>query len=89
MPMPLRKLAFPLVVLGMNSIAVYMMGQLLRSWTARKVVGIHLTGFLETLFGPEALRDDMYGRLIEPTAVVVIFWLVAFWMYRQRYFIRV
>jgi len=87
--LPLRRLAFPLVVLGMNSIAVYMMGQLLRGWTANKVVGIHLTGFLETVFGPDALRDDMYGRLIEPTAVVIVFWLVAYWMYRQRYFIRV
>ncbi|QDU39178.1 hypothetical protein Mal4_35140 [Maioricimonas rarisocia] len=87
--LPLRRLAFPLVVLGMNSIAVYMMGQLLRGWTADKVVGIHLTGFLETLFGPAAMADDMFGRLIGPTAVVIVFWLIAYWMYRQRYFIRV
>ncbi len=87
--LPLKPLAFPLVVVGMNSIAIYLMGELLHDWTADKVVGIHLTGLLQTLFGTEALADDMYARLIIPTAVFAVFWLIAYWMYRQRYFVRV
>lgn len=87
--LPLRKLAFPLAVVGMNSIVMYLMGELINRWTREKVVSIHLTGFLETIFGAPALADDMYGRLIMPTATFGVFWLVAYWMYRQRYFIRI
>lgn len=87
--LPLRKLAFPLAVIGMNSIALYLMGELIRGWTRSKVVDIHLTGFLQTIFGVDALADNMYGRLIMPTATFAIFWLIAYWMYRQRYFIRI
>ncbi|MBX3436435.1 MAG: hypothetical protein KF861_03020 [Planctomycetaceae bacterium] len=87
--LPLRKLAFPLAIVGMNSIAMYLMGELIRGWTANKVVSIHLTGLMQTIFGADALADDMYGRLIMPTATFAVFWLIAYWMYRQRYFIRI
>jgi hypothetical protein len=66
-----------------------MMGQLIGGWTRNKIVSIHLSGFLQTLFGAEALADDMYGRLIMPTATFVVFWLMLYWLYRQRYFIRI
>jgi heparan-alpha-glucosaminide N-acetyltransferase len=87
--LPLGKLAFPLVVVGMNSIAIYLMGQLMRGWTSEHVVQTHLSGFLSTLFGEQALADDMYGRLIDPTVTFLVFWLILFWMYRQKYFVRV
>ena len=87
--LPLQKLAFPLVVVGMNSIAMYLMGQLIAGWTDENVVSIHLTGVLQTLFGEHALDDDMYGRLVMPSARFAVFWLIAWWMYRQRYFIRI
>ena len=87
--LPLKKLAFPLAVVGMNSIAVYMMGQLMKRWTAARVVDVHLTGVLTTMFGTEALADDMYGRLIGPTATFFVFWLILYWMYRQKFFVRV
>ncbi len=86
---PLRKLAFPLTVVGMNSIAIYLMGQLIGGWTKSKVVSIHLTGVLQTLFGADALADDMYGRLIMPTATFIVFWLMLYWMHRQRYYVRI
>ncbi|MGE0375175.1 MAG: hypothetical protein AB7Q45_07130 [Planctomycetaceae bacterium] len=87
--LPLRKLAFPLAVVGMNSIAIYLMGELIRGWTSSRVVSIHLTGLLQTIFGEGAMADDMYGRLIMPTATFAVFWLIAWWMYRRRYFIRI
>ncbi len=87
----LRWLAFPLVVVGMNSIAMYMMGQLLRPF-ATKTIEIHFLGLLQhieiwtrTLF----LADDLSGRVLWPTAAFLFFWLIAFWMYRQKFFIRV
>jgi heparan-alpha-glucosaminide N-acetyltransferase len=87
--LPLKKLAFPLVVVGMNSIVMYMMGQLIRSWVTDNIVKTHFTGVLESMFGAEALADDMFGRLIYPTAAFVVFWLFAFWMYRKRLFVRI
>jgi len=87
--LPLKKLAFPLAVVGMNSIAMYLMGQLMAGWVEDNVVSIHLTGFLQALFGEGALADDMYGRLLMPSVRFAIFWLIAWWMYRQRYFIRI
>lgn len=84
----LRFLAFPLVVVGMNSIAMYMMGQLLRPWTMRQV-RIHFTEPLQALLGSGALADDMFGRVVGPTSAVIMFWLIALWLYRQKYFVRV
>ncbi|MCH2203196.1 MAG: DUF5009 domain-containing protein [Fuerstiella sp.] len=87
--LPFGKLAWPLQVVGMNSLAVYLMGQLLHSWVGEKVVAIHLSGFLESIFGADAVSDAMFGRIIEPTFVVLIFWLAAVYMYRHRFFVRV
>ncbi len=87
--LPFRKLAFPLVVVGMNSIAMYMFGQLLRPWVTEKIVTIHFGGMLDSIFGPNALASDGIGAMVAPTATFIVFWLTAFWMYRKRYFIRV
>lgn len=78
----LRRWSFFLVVVGTNSIAVYMMGQMLRDWTLRR---------LKVHFGtswPEALGPD-YVPMLSNTAVGVVFWLVCYWMWRQRIFIRI
>jgi predicted acyltransferase len=105
--LPLKFFFFPLVVVGMNSIAIYLMGQLLRGWTMSEVVKTHLAGVLEWImdlkggivpeglgeqyqtYGAYALSDQAYGPLVYSTAAAVIFWLVAYWMYRQKYFVRV
>jgi heparan-alpha-glucosaminide N-acetyltransferase len=95
--LPLKKLAFPLVVVGMNSMVMYMMGQLMRGFTREHVVQPHMTGAMETLLGTDPVRDgphylladDMYGRLAEPWAVLLVFWLIVFWLYRQKIFVRV
>ena len=44
--LPLKTLAFPLVVVGMNSIVMYMMGQMLRPWVGQHVVRTHFAGLL-------------------------------------------
>ncbi|MCA9124282.1 MAG: DUF5009 domain-containing protein [Planctomycetaceae bacterium] len=85
---PLKWLAFPLVVVGMNSIAMYFMGQLMRPWTTRMCL-THFGSYLEMAFGPTLLADNMYGRIAEPTLAVIVFWLVALWLYRRKIFVRV
>jgi len=87
--LPLKVLAFPLVVVGMNSIVMYMMGQLIRGFTIDYVINLHLGGVLELCFGAEALSEAMYGHIIYKTAAAIVFWLIAFTMYRQRLFVRV
>jgi heparan-alpha-glucosaminide N-acetyltransferase len=81
-------LAFPLAIVGMNSLAMYMMGQMLRPW-AIKTVKIHFLGLMEQPYGPQVLADNMFGHLIWPTAALLVFWLIVLWMYRQKFFVRV
>ena len=87
--LPLRRLAFPLVVVGMNSIAMYMMGQLLRPWVTDNIVMTHFAGVLQSMFGSDAVHPDGLGALVLPAATFAVFWLVAFWMYRNRYLVRI
>ncbi|MBL8816936.1 MAG: hypothetical protein JNL58_12980 [Planctomyces sp.] len=87
--LPLRKLAFPLVVVGTNSMLMYLLGQLFNGWTADKIVRIHLAGILEAVFGPDVLNMDLWGRLTVPTLVFLMYWLLALWLYRQKIFLRV
>jgi heparan-alpha-glucosaminide N-acetyltransferase len=87
--LPLRKLAFPLVVVGMNSIVMYMLGQLLRPWVGQQIVRTHFAGLLSEFFGEGCLEANGIGAMLVPTTTFAVFWLVAFWMYRNRYFVRV
>lgn len=94
--LPLRRLAFPLSIVGMNSLAMYLMGQLLRPFAREKIIRPHLTGFLETLFQTDSaldgpaywLHEEMFGRIIEPCAALAIFWLIVLWLWRQKIFLR-
>jgi len=98
----LRFWIYPLRVVGMNSILIYMMGQLLRPWTARQI---------QVLFGDNVfhrmsekfvswcnslgasygytIRDGDYSPIMQSLSVLLVFWLVCWWLYRQRVFIRI
>ncbi len=84
----LRWLALPLIVVGMNPLAMYMMGQLMRPW-AMKTVRIHFTELVQHVLGANAWADNMYGLLLGPVSALIVFWLIVFWMYRHKFFIRV
>lgn len=77
-----RRWSFFLVVVGMNSIAVYMMGQLLRGWTAGRLK-VHFGQSIFEVFGSD------YAPMVNDIAVGMMFWLVCLWMMRNRIFIRV
>ena len=77
-----RRWAFPLVVVGMNSIAVYVM-----SWTMASFVGDaierHFGGAIAVMAGPT------FQPTLQGFAVVLTFWLILFWMYRRKIFLRI
>jgi heparan-alpha-glucosaminide N-acetyltransferase len=76
-----RRWAFPLVVVGMNSIAIYTMGQLIRGTTNRVWHGTASAAF--TAVGP------LWEPMLECTLTGLFFWLACYWLYRQKIFIRV
>jgi len=77
-----RRWAFPLIVIGMNSIAIYVM-----SWTmedfVRKGLETHVGGIMSALVSPTFL-PAAYGL-----GVMLIFWGILFWMYRRKIFLRI
>jgi heparan-alpha-glucosaminide N-acetyltransferase len=82
----LRRWSFPLVVVGMNSIAMYCMAQLMKGW----VRGTLKTHFGQDIFtGPPGSFLATYGPIIDAAAILFVLWLVCLWMYRQKVFVRI
>jgi predicted acyltransferase len=77
-----RRWAFPLVVVGMNSIAAYLIAHLWEDFILSNL-HIHLGYQVFRVFGV-GLEPLMVG-----TAVMSIYWLILFWMYRRRIFLRI
>jgi heparan-alpha-glucosaminide N-acetyltransferase len=77
-----RKWAFPLVVIGMNSIAAYLIAHFFRDFFV-DTFRIHL--------GPQAFQ--ILGTGLEPflqgAAVLLMYWLILFWMYRRKLFLKI
>lgn len=90
-----RAWCWPCVVVGMNSIAMYCMSQLMRGWV-KDTLKTHLTtldawcgcsqGLVFHLFYSEAYP---YGAIWERLLILFVFWLVCLWMYRQKLFLRI
>jgi heparan-alpha-glucosaminide N-acetyltransferase len=77
-----RAWSFPLVVVGMNSIAIYAMSMLLKGWTG-KTLQTHLGEDVFKIFG------SMNVPFVQATMVGLVFWLVCWWMYRRKIFLRI
>ena len=77
-----RRWVFPLLVIGANSIAVYVM-----SWTMEDFVRGALLRFIGhrvfAVFGPP------FEPVLQGAAIVLVFWLILLWMYRRRIFVRI
>ena len=77
-----RSWAFPLIVVGMNSIAIYVM-----SWTMqgffREALERHMGGMISAVSAP-TLLPVAYGF-----GVMAIFWIILFWMYRRKLFLKI
>lgn len=73
-----RAWSLPLAVIGMNSIFVYLGFQLSSGWI-RDTLARHL--------GPEWFSGD-YQSMAQRTGVLVVLWLLAWWLYGQKVFLR-
>lgn len=73
---------FPLVVVGMNSITMYVMEELSHGWFDRTLATHFGKGIYELLGTP-------YQPFLHRLWVLLAMWLVCFWLYRQRIFIRI
>lgn len=78
----LRFWAWPAVVVGKNSIAMYAMTYLIARWVLKQL-HIHLGERPFQIFGSE------YQLLMENLAVAAILWLICYWMYRRQVFLRI
>lgn len=77
-----KKWAFPLVVIGMNSIAAYLIAHLFDTF---------ITDSFRIHLGSDAFK--LFGTGLEPfirgSAVLAVYWLILFWMYRRKLFLRI
>lgn len=77
-----KRWAFLLVVIGMNSIAAYCMEKLVAP-IVEEALPRHLGHGVFRTFGPE------YEAFVHGAATLLILWLILFWMYRRRIFLRI
>lgn len=77
-----RKWAFPLLVIGMNSIAAYLMAHLFERFIMDSF-RIHLGQHAFQIFGtgPEPF--------VRGLAVLLVYWLMLYWMYKRKVFMRI
>ncbi|MGA8153724.1 MAG: hypothetical protein WB952_22435 [Terriglobales bacterium] len=72
-----RKWAFPLTVIGMNAIFIYMFTSLIH---LDPIVSVFTRGIARVLPNSELLFQQV--------TVLAVEWLILFWMYRRRIFIK-
>jgi heparan-alpha-glucosaminide N-acetyltransferase len=77
-----RRWAFPLVVIGMNSIAAYVADHLFPGFL-RDSLQIHLGTRAFEVFGP------VYSPFVLGVGVVILLWLILYWMWRKKIFLRI
>lgn len=77
-----RKWHFPLTVIGMNSIAAYMIAHLFDGFIFKNLT-THLGQDFFKLFGAP------YEPLFHGAAVLTMYWLILYWMYQRRLFLRI
>ena len=72
-----RRWSFPFAVIGANAIFIYMFRSLIHLGS---IVGVFTQGIARLLPGS--------GVLAEEVAVLVVEWLILFWMYKRKIFIK-
>jgi predicted acyltransferase len=77
-----RRWAFPLVVVGINSIAAYLLVHLWEDFLINNL-HIHLGYQIFRLFG-SGLEPLMLG-----ITVMLLYWAILFWMYKRKIFLRI
>ncbi len=99
-----RRWAFPFVVVGLNSITIYMMAQLMKPFVAN-MLKIHAGPLWKAVAHCERidrwvfqeygmhldpqLFGGLYGPMVQSASVLFVFWLICYWLYRQRIFVKI
>ena len=76
-----KRWAFPLVVVGLNPITLYCLWQLSGSFI-RNQARIHFGQGVFKSFGVQ------WVPMLERGTVVLVLWLIVWWMYRRKIFLR-
>jgi len=73
-----RKWTFPLLVVGMNSIFIYFVSEVLHGW-------------LDHAVGVFTFHYSFIGKLapvVQATTVLLVMWYLCYWLYRRRIFLK-
>ena len=88
-----RRWSWPLMIVGMNSIAMYVMAQLMKSWVGG-ALKTHLAT-IDALSGWEhginfvLFGDYPFATPLGHAARLFGLWLICVWLYRRKIFVRV
>ena len=77
-----QRWAFPFLVVGMNSIAMYVVVHVATEYVERSLF-IHLGRAPFEVFGA------VYAPIVVGATTLCLFWLMLLWMYRNRVFVRI
>ena len=77
-----RKWAFPLLVIGMNSIAAYVLADGFAGFISGSFY-IHLGKDFDMVLGPA------YASLVKGGLVLLVEWYILYWMYRRKLFLKI
>ena len=77
-----RRWSFPLLVIGANSIAIYVM-----SWTIEHFISSALVRHLGA--APFQVMGPPFEPVLRGMGVLIVFWLILYWMYRKKIFLRI
>ena len=76
----MRRWAFPLVVLGTNSLFIYSLGQIgIKGWLNRG---------LQAFTGDFRFLGD-FGAIPPQVLVLAALWFVCYWLYRREMFLKI
>jgi predicted acyltransferase len=78
----LKPLFFPCIVVGMNSIAMYVLAHTVAGYIERSIK-IHL--------GQDVFKSlgEVWEPAVESGVVLFVMWLIVLWMHRRRIFLRI
>ncbi len=77
-----RGWAFPLIVVGMNSITMYCMAHLIDDFVASSLKTHIGQGIFEVL-------GAVYSPIVQSAVVLFILWCICLWMHRRKIFLRI
>ena len=77
-----QRWTFPMLVVGMNSIAMYVMAQISTTF---------IKNSLKTHLGQNVFESlgKPYAPMYEAAVVLLVMWLVCLWMYKRKIFLRI